>query len=221
MATGYHSVEHHLHGCARLFSLFIPMSNPLTPDELARIRAQHLLLQDVLTRMDGSASQSQSLQDHHQIPFTTPPIPLSQQDYSNSPLTQSYQSPLAPSATLGHPSPAVLAASHSHQPFLGLNSLRTTISGHVNQQRLASSAQTPRRPSLSRRGSRRRGPAIPTPALPRLSQPSLTSCATVVERGGGVTDVMIRIKVKVYPPPVNFFSCQPLCDSNPHYHRNS
>lgn len=118
-----------------------------------------------------------------------------------------------PSARDGHPSVAAsTVAEPSSQPFLGFNNLGVNMRGQVNQRRLASSAATAlpsSQPRLPARG-RRRGPAVHPPSLPRAAGARIEDCLLNVpeyhDNGVQVVGPLLRVKVKVYPPPVRNFS---------------
>jgi hypothetical protein len=126
----------------------------------------------------------------HTLPSTlTDNIPIS--PYHSIRATQQL-----PSAPQGHPSTSTLAAAPLPNHFLGLSSLGSNIRGHVNQQRLASSARN-QLPTEGRR--RRRGPAKHPPSI-RTPVPKIEDCLSTLQDADGLP--LIRIKVKVYPPQV-------------------
>jgi hypothetical protein len=132
----------------------------------------------------------------HQVPSPAP-CPLSQPP-SPAPITQPYQSQRT--LSLGHPSVSIFTPSSS-QPFLGFNTLAPSMAGQVNQQRLASSASSqPRQPRLPSR-TRRRGPAVHPPSLPRAAR--VDDCRMSIVDSNSREVAGLRVKVKVYPPPVS------------------
>jgi hypothetical protein len=105
----------------------------------------------------------------------------------------------------GHATSVAASVPSTSQPFLGLDRLGLSMTGQVNQRRLASAAATlPRQPQLPRRGrgrGRGRGPAISAPSLRRVSRPKIEDCMSTIPDAQG--NFPIRIKVKVYPPQVS------------------
>ena len=110
--------------------------------------------------------------------------------------------PPASMASLGHPLPSSSAAGlPPPDHFLGLSTLGIDARGHVNRQRLASSAaRSPMQPRLPARSRRRRGPAEQPPSLPHTPRAQIADCLSNLQDGNGNT--VIRLTVKVFPPMV-------------------
>ena len=130
-----------------------------------------------------------------QLPI--PPLPTS------APVSHSYQSfhtqahQAHPTVSSSHPALQSLPTS---EPFLGLSSLGASLTGQVNQQRLASSAATQLRlPQLPSHGHWCQRPAIWPPQLPHT--PKFEDCVSNI-----TCEPFIQLVVKVYPPQVSAFN---------------
>ena len=174
------------------------MAQPLTPAEYAQ-------LQQLINRVQsdqspaalnpGPSHHPPTPRPHH--PTFLPPVPP---PLGPAPISHSYQSfriqaPQGyPTVSNGHPALQSLPAS---EPFRGFSSLGTSLTGQVNQQRLASSAASqPRQPQLPSCGRQHRGPAVRPPQLPRT--PRLEDCISNV-----TGEPLVQLAVKVYPPQVS------------------
>ena len=124
-----------------------------------------------------------------------PPLPTS------APISYSYQS-IHTQACQDHPTvsnrhPALLSLPTS-EPFLGFSSLGASLTGQVNQQRLASYAATQLRlPQLSSCGHWHWGPVTQPPQLPHAPRFDCVSNIT------GTSEPIIQLAVKMYPPQVS------------------
>lgn len=173
----------------------------LSPEQINQLQTIALCLSQ-MPLATGAGSQPPAVQTNGTTPIPayhsarTPTMPpTTPQGHPPAPAAIA-----SPSVSRGHPSlNTVTVADSSSQPFLGLNSMGVSMTSQVNQQRLsAASANIPRQPRLPSR-TRRRGPALHSPTLPR--SPQVDDChTTVLVNGMNVPGVCV--KVKIYPPQV-------------------
>lgn len=149
----------------------------------------------LLTSHSCSVAQAPIREPESSIASHNPP-PLSQ---FSLPIQNVYQSARTLPALPSNPP-------STSQPFLGFSAVAAPSGSlstqNANQARLASAAATiPRQQQVPRRGSRRRGPARPPPAL--AHQPIRAKIENCLLETDPDT---IRVQVRVYPPTVSYLS---------------